>query len=222
MSDHILATPFGFYFRMTVPKELRAILGKREIKKSLSTHSKSCAIKLARVLMCEVDALITSVRENSMTIPKRPSLPGLSEMVLRTYRPDGTLLKEFDGTPEEFKTLSPKDRADFQTKPSAAIASAILPKVIVPIPTSPTLQARIDDYLKEKVRYWVQKTHNAERRSLHLLVEYFGDVPMDVITRKMASEFIDVLSKLPPRHNTTPKYMYMTLQQLAMSIGFEN
>lgn len=49
MSDYLLQTPACFYFRMKVPQELRSVLQKREIKKSLKTESKQRASRLAAI-----------------------------------------------------------------------------------------------------------------------------------------------------------------------------
>jgi hypothetical protein len=49
MADYLLATPYGFYFRMKVPPELRVRLGKRELKKALNTSDKKRA-RLAAIL----------------------------------------------------------------------------------------------------------------------------------------------------------------------------
>ena len=54
MANNLLYTPFGYYLRVMVPKDLRDALGKREIKKSLTTLNLSCAIKAAQLLMPEI------------------------------------------------------------------------------------------------------------------------------------------------------------------------
>lgn len=37
--SYLLETPHGYYFRMKVPKDLREVIGKRELKKALSTFN---------------------------------------------------------------------------------------------------------------------------------------------------------------------------------------
>lgn len=83
MAEHLLSTPFGYYLRVSVPKDLRTRLGKREIKKSLSTYNRSHAIKAAQLLMLGIEQLFSSMRGVTMTWRKKPVLPGMSEMIVR-------------------------------------------------------------------------------------------------------------------------------------------
>jgi|GEM_PF-5395119 len=61
-AKHLLFTPYGYYLRISVPKELRGLLGKREIKKSLSTFDYSHAIKVSRYLIFEIERVFLSLR----------------------------------------------------------------------------------------------------------------------------------------------------------------
>jgi hypothetical protein len=67
MANNLLYTPFGYYLRVMVPKDLREALGKREIKKSLTTLNLSCTIKAAQLLMPEIKHLFTSLRGRTMS-----------------------------------------------------------------------------------------------------------------------------------------------------------
>ncbi len=64
---YILQTPANWFFRRSVPADLRDKLGRREIKVTLQTGSKQAAIKLARALVVETDMLFSTMRGNSMS-----------------------------------------------------------------------------------------------------------------------------------------------------------
>jgi hypothetical protein len=83
MANNLLYTPFGYYLRVMVPKDLREALGKREIKKSLTTLNLSCAIKAAQLLMPEIKHLFSSLRGRTMSRSKRAILSGLTEITIR-------------------------------------------------------------------------------------------------------------------------------------------
>ena len=43
MPPYLLLRPSGYYFRYTIPHDLRARIGKSEIRKSLCTHDRRAA-----------------------------------------------------------------------------------------------------------------------------------------------------------------------------------
>lgn len=54
MSKHLLLTIRGFSFRMRVPRDLQALIGKRELKKSLKTSDLRTAERLAALCECRL------------------------------------------------------------------------------------------------------------------------------------------------------------------------
>ena len=61
-AKHLLLTPHGYTLRVKVPRDLRERIGKREIKKSLSTFNMSHAIKVAGYLMLEIKHVFSVMR----------------------------------------------------------------------------------------------------------------------------------------------------------------
>ena len=47
MPPYLLLRPSGYYFRYTIPHDLRARIGKSEIRKSLCTHDRRAALLMA-------------------------------------------------------------------------------------------------------------------------------------------------------------------------------
>ncbi len=54
-------TPYGYLFRVVVPEPLRAVIGKREIKKSLGKDYRE-AVSQARLLALQVDKQIADLQ----------------------------------------------------------------------------------------------------------------------------------------------------------------
>ncbi len=99
---YILATPANYFFRRSVPVDLREKLGKREIKITLKTGSKQEAAQLARELAYKTDLLFRYLRGEQMS-SNRITIPGLSEMLFESKHslPDGTSFKRKIDIPTE-------------------------------------------------------------------------------------------------------------------------
>ena len=55
-----------YYFRIAVPKNLRSLVGQREILKSLHTHYYDQARQLTRPLQRHIELLFAAIRSGSM------------------------------------------------------------------------------------------------------------------------------------------------------------
>ncbi len=109
---YILQTPANWFFRRSVPADLRDKLGRREIKVTLQTGSKQAAIKLARALVVETDKLFSAMRGNSMS-SKRITIPGLTEMVVESQiTGDGTFCRKLDMSAQDLMALAQVRNAD--------------------------------------------------------------------------------------------------------------
>jgi len=62
MGAFLVYQPSGFCFRLTVPRDLRAVVGVREIRYSLHTHQRQEASRTARKLARKVQALFFRLR----------------------------------------------------------------------------------------------------------------------------------------------------------------
>ena len=233
MAKNLLFTPFGYYLRVVVPKDLREKLGKREIKKSLSTLDHSCAIKSAQLLMPEIKRLFATIRGVPMSWGKKRNtlLPGMSEIKIRDLDVTGKPYRETEMSVDEYRELYP-DYQQWVTTPAHIASVPVNPEPVVSVPVASTpapsvevapqvssdsLFTKIDEYLKERVKHKSKRRLNAIQRTFDCLREYFGDVPMHSITRANASDFIMVLCTQPPIHNgsRTKKYVGKTLREIS-------
>ncbi|MEI8356165.1 MAG: DUF6538 domain-containing protein, partial [Deltaproteobacteria bacterium] len=210
MSNHLLTTSCGWYFRMVVPSDLRQQIGKREIKKPLYAPDKKTAIKKARVLACEVEAQFESLRGVSMSWRRRPLIPGMTEILFDTAS------KSIYMTPEEFNQLTPAAQASFVDayKPPANPPSA----VIQPTTNKPSLTVSevIQKYCKEKeiAKSWTSKSAGEIKASLDLLVTVLGDIQITDVDIDMAGEVFSTISTLPSNWRKKKEYRDKTIKQL--------
>ena len=212
MAEHLLITPFGYYLRVSVPKDLRERLGKREIKKSLSTYDRTRAIKAAQLLMLGIEQSFSLMRGNAVAWRKKSTLPGMSEVIVRDLvDPHGRPYQEREMTVEEHRQLYPEHR---QLAPITVESSLPLPVAVEP-PPQLTLQGRITRYCSEKKDKdaLTFDSHQNLQTVLDLLVDYFGDVVMSTISRDDATDFIGVLRKTPLVHKRTKLYRGLSLRE---------
>ena len=215
MAKHLLITPHGYYLRVSVPKDLRQTLGKREIKKTLSTFNHSHAIKAAQLLTNQIEQLFLSLRGVDMSRYRKTGLPGLTEVIVRELDANGKPFREREMTVEEHRQLYPV----FSTSPAAGVvatadpSSALLPTAVA----CDTLKIRIEELIAEKKDKVSSQRLRALQCSYRHLLDFFGDVPMSSVTRKQAKEFIDVLSAIPAISSSgrTKRYVGMSLREIA-------
>ena len=209
MSNHLLATPCGWYFRMAVPSDLKQHIGKREIKKPLHAADKKTAIKKARVLACEAEALFERLRGEVMSW-RYPLYPGMTEIIVnQAIKPDGTIIKNIDMTPEEFNQLEPRAREQLL---SCLTASGLFATSKPKFTVSEIIQKYCDE--KNTGHHWTIKSAGEIRSSLDLLVKVLGDVPMADIDSDKASYLFWVVSLLPSNWNKKPEFRDKTADEL--------
>jgi hypothetical protein len=75
LSQNLLTTPHGFYFRMKVPKRYRQYFQRREFKKSLKTRDIREAQRRAFLFAAQIEEYITTLDFTRGQMSKRPFLP---------------------------------------------------------------------------------------------------------------------------------------------------
>lgn len=63
--NYLLQTPYGYYYRHKIPPDLRALVGKTELRYSLKTGLLSVARSRARLLSGSVQHLFRKIRVNN-------------------------------------------------------------------------------------------------------------------------------------------------------------
>lgn len=66
--SYLLETPYGYYFRMKVPVDLRETIGKRELKKRLGTFDPVLAEHYAAIYAEKAQATFEMLRLNLMPL----------------------------------------------------------------------------------------------------------------------------------------------------------
>lgn len=237
-AKHLLLTPHGYTLRVKVPRDLRERIGKREIKKSLSTFNMSHAIKVAGYLMLEIKHVFSVMRGVGVGKRQKFNLP-ITEMIRRGFDADGRVQEELEMSVQEYRELFP----DYQQRSCFAPPqiSSPTPVAQAPIQTTPVLPVqsesapstpqtatfgvvdeifsiRAAQHIKEKKKKRVSANRLASLRSLYdMLIDYFGDVPMRAVTRNQAAEFIDLLSVLPigATNNRIKEFKNKSIREIA-------
>lgn len=89
----------------------------------------------------------------------------------------------------------------------------------VPVKTprlSKTISVVMNDFFEEGIseKRWKPKTIKEVRASMQLMIDYFGDVPMDTLDRRMIGQYRRDLAKLPPNMNKDSRYKKLTIHQV--------
>jgi integrase len=77
--------PSGYYFRQRVPDELRPVIGKNEIVRSLGTNDAATARRAVKLVAVEVDRLFDQARKSLQSPAVTPSEPFDASRILAEY-----------------------------------------------------------------------------------------------------------------------------------------
>jgi len=185
--SYLLKNSFGIYhLRLAVPKHLRYVVGKREIKKTLRTGNRREALRKARRL-----ATILQDRFDEMTFDNSILGKNLEFESIKT---------KSDGTREVTGVKLDPDNLEADT--------AALDKLLgtnqqpAPVATnSITLQKLIEEYLEAMAEDCNTRTLAGYKSHLDTFLEIIGDIQISEITRKQARGAVSTLKKLPPNRN---------------------
>ncbi len=68
MPNYILLRPSGYYFRYALPKSYAHLLSTRELRYTLATNERRTAKKLAREIVCRIEALLRELAGGAVTL----------------------------------------------------------------------------------------------------------------------------------------------------------
>lgn len=200
MSAYLLQRPSGWYFRITIPKDVRDYFMRRELKLLLPFADKKRAQMLAGYCAMKVTSVIISCREKNMKFGK---------VVISNFesKTDGTV--KFD----ELSVDAGGDAEKEITLLKAALHS-MLNGSSQETPSLGTLQKSmrlseiVKKYCDEKTstKAWSEKTSQEFIASYALLQMVLGDEEVGNISRENALNYLKVLQKLPPNINKKPLY----------------
>lgn len=188
---------FGvYYFRIAIPKHLKPVLRKHEIRRSLKTTNYHYALKQARRMaviaeqllqagICDIDAINSAFKES-----KTPSQIFLDA--------PGSGYHGYNSIHE--------------TMPATATAT---PHQSAPV-RSANLRNLIEQYVQcqELENSWQHKTKEENKAIFETLVEIIGNIDLTEINHQTADTYRATLKRLPPNMNKSPKYRDKTVQQI--------
>ena len=188
-------TGSSYFFRSIIPKDLQSKLGKREFQLSLRCGIRKQAKFLSFRLFNQTQLRYASIRDNSTS--KHISTEEIKE----------SLKLELDKSKPKNLPSPPKEKID-TAEPKAK--------------PNPTKQKSLDcisllelsnKFIKSRQdRGYSQKTIVDYINSNNLLLEAFGDIPIDSLTHQHGRNYVELLKRLPS--NRKKKYPNQSIKQL--------
>ncbi len=215
MSDYLLQTPACFYFRMKVPQELRSVLQKREIKKSLKTENKQRASRLAAIYAIRCQDMFDALKGRDMT--KFP----FTTICVDEAQPfaDGTYRLRYSTDPrfpeaEERAVNQIIDRLETQAAALKAASSPVFTELApepAPAPAPQKVSSPGDIRLSEAIRIysttigytWKDRYKRSIMLTFDILIEIIGNKMVSDITDIDGVTYFDTLQKIPTHRSNT-------------------
>jgi len=221
MPPYLLQRPSGYYFRFTVPHDLRKRLGKSEIRKSLRTHDRKAAWQLAANMLATVQQNVKALRQSMAT------LPNIDFDNLRAFEIDSLEIGGAKLTGVKVDSTKPLDVAAFNKVLEtlrASYAAEVAPAAPSLQPTEPQPSAGIGkNMLSQIFPVYLRQREKAGIRlhSLHefttaynLLVDVIGDKPVTHFSQDDANHFVDIVQQLPPNRNKVAAYRGKSIDEV--------
>lgn len=204
MSSCLLYTPHGWYYRRIVPESLRNYFGKREIKQSLQTNSKSIAMNRAAILNGQVSAAFEEAR-----MADKPLFTGFT---LKGVEVNNGVIKidHLDMDPDK-----PEAEMALLNATTAHLTALTKPETGAAKPGM-LISAAIKGFVDEKGTSgdWTPKTKDEVETALLLALEILGDQDMADITREDSLNVRKILQKLPTNRSKDPLYRGKSVAQI--------
>ena len=203
--SYVYQNGFGiYYFRIAIPRPLRPIIGKHEIRKSLKTTNYGYAIRLARKMAVLSEELFRS------GIKDRSDIDTVFRNGISHFTQKASLI---GGSSGNFGCLAEQERNIVHFQP--------LQEQEVSEPTKPSLKLKelIDQYIKcqEVENSWQEKTKEENKAIFKVLLAVIGNIHISDLDHQAADSFRTTLKRLPPQMNKSPKYRNKSIKQILAS-----
>ena len=200
--SYVYQNGFGiYYFRIAIPKPLRPIIGKHEIRKSLKTTNYGYAMRLARKLAVLSEELFRS------GIKGRSDIDTVFRNGISHFTQKALLI---GGSSDNFDYPAEQERNIIYFQP--------LQEQEVPEPTKPSLRLKdlIDQYIEcqEIENSWQEKTKEENKAIFNVLLAVIGNIHISELDHQAADSFRATLKRLPPQMNKSPKYRNKSIMQI--------
>jgi len=218
--DYLVKTTSGagYHFRIKVPKSLRDVLKKHEIRRALNTSDLKQARRLAYTCAQKCHEIFQSLRGDE---PMRRA-PHFSRIEIdEISTPNGFTLKGVKTDPlhhdAEMKALdSLIDKLNGSSPPPPAPAPAPVPisTDLSEILLSEAIKQHIAERISTKPSTKAYYIDGGGKEEFDLLLKVIGDKPVSQLRRTQARELLDTLKSLPPGFNRKKKYRGKTITQI--------
>jgi len=280
--SYILLKPSGYYFRFQIPKDVRKLVNKSELRYSLRTGSISLAKSKARMMAGTLQSIIRSIRKGYMAELTVDQINGLIKKHIKEALEADETKRIMDDTPfdhsytvdhleilgrakdllqNKLATKSNEfivetvdnllqaeniqaDKKSFEYKMlcrdmfkaeghileiqrkreqgdygDEMMIPPALPRKETQEATkaSKTFSQIMDDFFEEgdaEERWKDPKTKGEIKASMQILIDYFGDVPINSVDRKMMGQYKRDVMKLPPNMNKDKRYRDLGIHEI--------
>jgi integrase len=214
--DYLVSTSNGgYHFRIKVPKNLRDVVKKQEIRRSLHTTDLRQARRLAYTCAQKCYEIFQSLQgDDPMSRMPNFSRIDIAELVT----PNGFILKGIKTDPlhhdAEMKALD--HLVDKLVGASAPPAPAPVPvsTALNEILLSEAIKLHIAERISAKTSTKAYYVDGGGREEFDLLLKVIGDRPVSQLRRTQARELLDTLKLLPARFNRKKKYRGKSIAQI--------
>jgi len=216
---------FGtYYFRIAIPRQLKAILGKHEIRRSLKTTNYSFAVKKARRLAVFAESLflsdnIPSKKEllqalnQGFRLLTRESANINDALVIRGDRHAAILPSSEVNAVATLPPMVPIQMTSYQINLPTPVPQL---QPVLPEPDAMHLSELIKKYVQCQMdeNSWQPKTKEENIAIFELLQRVVGDTPLSSLNHESVDRFRSILKKLPPHMNKRPLWKGLTIEQI--------
>lgn len=210
-----------YAFRLSVPIDLRAIIGKRELTKSLGTTDKHVAIPRALRLAAEAKRLFFEIRHMASgreVVPKRGKVD--------SFRVDfGFELDLGELGKITLTDLKPEDKGAVNEIVANTIDGLTKLQQASPVrtsahqhetaPNSPLLSTLIDRFLEDQAGRNIAAMMKKHRAVLPIFIEIVGDKPVSQLRQTDIVDYFTLVQKLPPRWKDIRDKQKLSIRQIA-------
>ncbi len=216
---------FGiYYFRMAIPRHLKAILGKHEIRRSLKTTNYTFAVKKARRLAVLAESLFLSdnfpgkkkflqvLNQGFRLLAKESANINRALVIPKEHHATNLSSSEVNAV-ADLPPLAPIQLTSYQINLPPL---APQPQPVLPEPDAMLLSELIGKYVQCQMdeNSWQPKTKEENIAIFDLLQRVVGDTHLSVLNHESVDCFRSILKKLPPHMNKSPLWKGLTIEEI--------
>lgn len=241
---HLVKNALGHYYvRIYVPKDLRDLIRKNELRKSMQTTCEATAATRSTFWIIAIKEYFKHLRDqHNMTFANDPWALGKGMLIAKDYKrkvvKDGTRVSvEFEASeiqvdgPEDLEALSKligedaankiigniKEEEDTKSRARMNVAAAVRDPEAVLNSSEQKLSTYLDVFEKRRLgngEKLAESTTRNYRNVVALFIEIFGDLPVDLYTEENAVDFRDTLRLLPQKVRYNLPWKTMSIAEI--------